>query len=520
MKKSLLGKRDLAIVILLGILAYGLRAYALPRDLFFAYDQGRDALEMAKFSHGDFTLIGPTTGLSGVFLGPFWYYLLFPFYLVGRGDPVIAALGMIGFHGLLTGILYGIGKRLGGVSAGIAASLLFTFSFVNIRFARWLSNPTPLPFFATLSFVTLWLALKKRTWWLYMLVGFLFGLCLQLEAANAIWFIPAAALSVAIEELQFHRSKVGKKPIRPSLTERLISIVHIGAWMGLGFFVTTLAQVLFELQSTFLITKNLITSFQTTHAVSLRESLPTRLPLLFSYFAQGLYPDYHWIFGIVSIVALVLFLRLHRVLWKHRGFRVVFLWFVVPLFFHSLYTGNYGNFWDYYLIAQHTALYLLIATIFGVAIERLPRFRIGLVIFLVLLVGVSIFLNGKKWMGFLTPYEDRFAISMQIAATNWIIDEAGGQPYGVWVYTPDAQDQAHRYIFSFVGKKRGVYPQEHVEQQPLIFLVVEDDPGHEQRRQEWIKSNLEFGILLKEEKFGAIRVFKIQNTSPTLRVPS
>ncbi|PIS14569.1 hypothetical protein COT64_01910, partial [Candidatus Shapirobacteria bacterium CG09_land_8_20_14_0_10_39_12] len=71
------------------------RLYRLDQLLGFWYDQGRDALVIWDLIHYQkFFLIGPVTGIEGIFLGPFYYYLLTPFYLIGRGNPVTAAAGL------------------------------------------------------------------------------------------------------------------------------------------------------------------------------------------------------------------------------------------------------------------------------------------------------------------------------------------------------------------------------------------------------------------------------------------
>ena len=67
---------NLLILIIL-LFAFILRIYRIGDLLDFHYDQGRDALiiwELIK--NHKFFLIGPVTGLEGVFLGPFYYYLM------------------------------------------------------------------------------------------------------------------------------------------------------------------------------------------------------------------------------------------------------------------------------------------------------------------------------------------------------------------------------------------------------------------------------------------------------------
>src|SRR3989338_5998311 len=71
---------------------------------FFAltYDQGRDLLLVSNIVYNhNLTLIGPTTGLQGIFYGPYWYYFLTPIFQVAHGDPQIIGT-IFGFLGIGT----------------------------------------------------------------------------------------------------------------------------------------------------------------------------------------------------------------------------------------------------------------------------------------------------------------------------------------------------------------------------------------------------------------------------------
>ena len=61
---------------------------ARPELTGFYYDQGRDALVIWDLiKNGKMFLIGPTTGVEGIFLGPGFYYLLAPWYWLGGEIP-------------------------------------------------------------------------------------------------------------------------------------------------------------------------------------------------------------------------------------------------------------------------------------------------------------------------------------------------------------------------------------------------------------------------------------------------
>ena len=70
-------------IILIWFLGLFLRCYRQGDLLGFYYDQGRDAAIAADIiSFKNFPAIGPTTGIAGLYLGPFWYYLITPGYII------------------------------------------------------------------------------------------------------------------------------------------------------------------------------------------------------------------------------------------------------------------------------------------------------------------------------------------------------------------------------------------------------------------------------------------------------
>src|SRR4030043_814216 len=96
---------NLLILIIAGALF--VRVYRINDLLGFYYDQGRDALVIWRLWHeGKFFLIGPITGLAGIFLGPFYYYLLAPLYLIGGGNPVYPAVFLAFLSTLAIFVIY------------------------------------------------------------------------------------------------------------------------------------------------------------------------------------------------------------------------------------------------------------------------------------------------------------------------------------------------------------------------------------------------------------------------------
>ena len=54
----------------------------------FTYDQARDMLDLRVIAgFYDFQLSGPTTSITGLNLGPYYYYFNLPVVWIGQGNP-------------------------------------------------------------------------------------------------------------------------------------------------------------------------------------------------------------------------------------------------------------------------------------------------------------------------------------------------------------------------------------------------------------------------------------------------
>lgn len=166
---SLRAKKEISshklVYFLLSIILVGGLYFRIHRTedlLRFYYDQGRDALVIWKLWHeGKPFLIGPVTGLHGIFLGPFYYYLIAPFYLISGGSPVLPAVFLASLSVLAIVVVYYLGWQMQSRATGLIAAGIASFSYYIVLAGRWLSNPTPLLFTSTLLLWVMWELVKK-----------------------------------------------------------------------------------------------------------------------------------------------------------------------------------------------------------------------------------------------------------------------------------------------------------------------------------------------------------------------
>lgn len=163
----------LVLIIIAGIF---LRAFK-PLELFsYGHDQDltgwiiRDVLENRHLR-----LIGQETSSHGVFIGPLFYYLQIPFYLIANMDPAGALLLPIILGGLSIFSFYFIFSKIFGKKAGLIAALVYSVSTLIVFTDREVVPTTPVMIWAVWFFYSLWLLLKGNQK-SYILIGFLLGI--------------------------------------------------------------------------------------------------------------------------------------------------------------------------------------------------------------------------------------------------------------------------------------------------------------------------------------------------------
>ena len=178
----------LLIALLLG--AY-FRFKNIGYDLVFNYDSARDMLVIRDIViNHKFTLLGPTTGIEGIFLGPFYYYLMvIPFVLSG-GSPLSGAV-MTAIFGVITIFLgyYFVKEVFKSQKLGIASAFLFAFSPLLISYSRFPMNTNQFPMCILLFYLFLFKVGQGKTRFLPF-VSLLLGLSFSFEAATAIFLFP------------------------------------------------------------------------------------------------------------------------------------------------------------------------------------------------------------------------------------------------------------------------------------------------------------------------------------------
>lgn len=488
-------KKNITKISLAGILllATFLRLYRMKDYLGFWYDQGRDALVIWDLIHkGKFFLIGPTTGLPGIFRGPFYYYLITPFYWLGNGNPLYPYVFLVLTTVAAVWLIYKLGTSLEGEVTGYTAAILAAFSFSVVLASRWLSNPTPM---LLLSMILVWGMIKvtegKR--WGWPVIAGTFGLSLfSFGSSGEFFYFPALVIFLI---WQWKR--------RPDVRNLIYSVATFG--------ITFAPLAIFNLRHGNILLSNFTGTFGEGSGSFVIPSLgfiKARTLVYVGIFSDKIFHSQGGIFTASLVLVGLWFLFFLPKLLKSTKIKAVMLLFfsaIVGLYF---YQGNYGILYDYYM----TGYYLVFLLLFAVVVGFIWKAGVVGKLFVLFLVGLFLVDNLQAAMGRFSDNcqgDASICYINQLKAIDWIYSNASGNSFNVDEYVPPVIPYAYNYLFTWLGTTK--YHQLPKESQiPLLYTLYEADPPHPERLDAWLTRQKTIGKVEKGATFGGITVERRQ----------
>jgi len=172
------------VFIIIAIIIYSIN---LKTSLFYHPDFARDIHEVLKISQGKFTLIGPKLTFGGLYIGPYYYYLYVPAYILSGGQIIsVHFFNALLFIVAITYFLYKVleSKKYfeGLFFSGVL--LLLPLSIIGARNPSNAYSFVPL-FLFFLTYIYFAKSIKPKA---LVILGFLYGVIVNFHFVNAVFF--------------------------------------------------------------------------------------------------------------------------------------------------------------------------------------------------------------------------------------------------------------------------------------------------------------------------------------------
>ncbi len=428
-----MNKLFLILLLLTASLSLYIRIIPLrSNNVAFTTDQGRDMLAIRDIVVGhNFTLIGPTTDIPGLFLGPFWYYFnAVPFWISG-GHPISLVYWNLLWFYLAAIIFYRTFQKSHFLFT--VSVLCFYFSspllFTTTRFA-WNANPPP--YLMLLFFSFLHRSLTKPSVTNLGILGLLVGINLQVEAAFGFLLIPFT----------------------------LLVLIWKKAWKSLfiasgSFMITLLPQILFELKHQFLMTNAFIHQFigGSSHlgeklsfsdlVVSHIQSYRQILPQLTGWPTLSLNAQIILFLGLIFIGGYYFWISK-----KKDSFDQLFLLSISFLIFSFLIYLLYPyHMRGWYLYGITIPAFFLLSY----SLQKTKIIGMGITIMLVFFaLKPALIFTINESQGRST---DPSNLRNQLETIDWIYKSAEQKPFKLYTYIPSVYDYPYQYLVWWHGQK-------------------------------------------------------------------
>lgn len=427
----------------------------------FTFDQGRDLLAVSQILQTHkIPLIGPTTGLQGIFYGPWWYYFLLPLFLITKGNPtgITLAFSIIGIINVLFSFLL-IKKITRSDITALGVSTITAMSQVFLTSSSQIWSPSLALPFMLLYVYSLFKIFEQHTKLWFFLLGLSSALVMESGTAFGIVLIISTILTFTFFGKDFFRKNI--------------------LFFFLGLAIIFFPRIIFEFRHSFLITKSTIAWLN--HPKVFQEKLNifqrflVRIDLLDLNFAQTFTRSNKFLtIAPLSAIFLSLIASKLKIL-KNKIFKFLAVVTIFILLVFSIYPDAL---WDYYLVG----LPQISITLFGISTAVLLSSAKKLALFiltLTIILGFDTKLLSPfsiTWLGDGATYRNQKMVMDYIASQK-------PRNYSFYAYTPAIFDYPFDYLVYWYTTRGLIEKPE--DMQKSFYLVIRDQSNKKYFSQGW-----------------------------------
>ena len=422
-------------LILIFFLAVIVRFLYFPKDIYFAYDQARDAYVSQEIFAGDMKIQGPPASFPGVYHGSVFYYLFGVIYYLANGSPILLAMFLRVYNAFGVFLIFLISKILFDNRTGYVAGTIYALSFEQSQYALFIGHPA----LAVLTVFLFYYGLTK----LFFekkesgLIITLLGLGLSIQFHIALIFLIATFIACLI----VFRSRL----------PRINKNTYI--YSTLTFLLSTLTYTLSEFKFGFNTIKSLSDYFifnpeNSIYGMNIKNLY--LIPLRFIEHNLISFPKLSYITFLATVLALVYFL-------KQKKLRTIGIFLITWLLSGVLpYLFEHSSLTIYYYTIGGSIPLLIIAAYIVTRIAKIGRILAYGFVVVILLSNLRL-INRYNRNG-TTPsinVQDKMLLSDELAAIDYLYKKSDGTPYSVYALTnPYKINTTWSYIFEWYARRK------------------------------------------------------------------
>jgi hypothetical protein len=397
----------------------------------FTYDQARDMLEIRALGEfKDLAVLGPTTSINGLRLGPFYYYINLPAYWAGGGNPqtlvnwnIILFLATAGF------IFYFFRKK--NIVLGFVVGSLFLTAPQMFNLTRYFWNANMATYLSVYFYLAVWNFLEKKDRKSMFWLGITSALLTQFEAAFGVVCILFAVLIIVVnKKLSWWKS----------------FLIGLIPWF--------LPQIALEIKNRFQMTKLLLGMVSGQNQVlgeklSFAETFLSHLDSFKNYFeGQFVLPFWGGLIVLVLAVGLILMFK------KYRQYGVYFLYFL--LFTFGFYLLIYRHPIKHWYLDGLRVWYCFMI---GIALVNIEKYKNLTLILLVLVLMRNGYLAVKDQSKIIGKEESDNPKNLYNLVRNIdrVYSNTKDTGFEAYNYVPEIYDFSTQYLYWWYGSEKYGY---------------------------------------------------------------
>lgn len=406
-------------------------------DFPFTYDQARDMLDIRVLAHlYDFKISGPTTSITGLNLGPFYYLFSLPAYWLGGGSPqALVSWNILWFLASAIAIFIFFYKR--NIKLGLIISTIYLMAPQLFSVTRYFWNANSVVYFVVFYYLAFWNFIEKRTPRNALIWGITAGLVIQFEAAFG-------SMCVAFSFLFILFSK-----------NRAI----IGRYL-LGLLPWFIPQLVFEIMHRFKMTQLFIGTLTGQNTIlgekmSIFEAAGMHWEVILKFFEGQFMLPYGW--GLILLLISIAFAL------KAKEYRKITLYLLSLMGFAFVYySAIYHHELKPWYLEGVRVWYCFVV---GIGLASITKYKKIAYAVIALILIRSFFLTGIDQSSYIADNgksNDPKNAANFITAIDWVYERAGGEGFKAYNYVPEIHDFSPQYMYWWYGNRAYGYTPESI----------------------------------------------------------